>query len=126
MVNPFAPTQAVARISAYGLSGPGLIQVVEELLDFRGPNLYLIEPGELVGATFGDTVLGLESARPIGLMMVDGTVELNPDRDTAIDASHRLIVIADDDSPPVRSSRARRRRHRSAGRPSNRSPPSTC
>ena len=77
-------------------------------MDFRGPNLYLIAPGEIVGATFGDTVVGLENARPIGLMMVDGTVELNPDRDTVIDASHRLIVIADDDSPPVRSSRPRR------------------
>ncbi len=108
MVNPVASTQAVARISAYGLSGPGLIRVVEELLDFRGPNLYLIEPGDLVGATFGDTVLGLDNARPIGLMTIDGTVELNPDRATAIAPSHRLIVIADDDSPPVRSPRARR------------------
>ena len=108
MVYPFAPTQAVARISAYGLNGPGLIHVVEELLDFRGPNLYLIAPGEIVGATFGDTVVGLENARLIGLMLVDGSVELNPDRDTVIDASHRLIVIADDDSPPVRSSGSRR------------------
>ncbi len=108
MVNPVAPTQAVARISAYGLNGPGLIRVVEELLDFRGPNLYLIEPGDLVGATFGDTVLGLDNARPIGLMTIDGTVELNPDRGTAIAPSHRLIVIADDDSPPLRSPEARR------------------
>ena len=108
MVYPFAPTQAVARISAYGLNGPGLIHVVEELLDFRGPNLYLIAPGEIVSATFGDTVVGLENARLIGLMLVDGSVELNPDRDTVIDASHRLIVIADDDSPPVRSSGSRR------------------
>jgi hypothetical protein len=108
MVHPFAPTQAVARISAYGLNGPGLIHFVEALIDFGGPNLHLIEPGEIVGATFGDAVLGFENARPIGLINIDGTADLNPDRDTAIVKSHRLIVIADDDSPPTRSSRPRR------------------
>jgi Trk K+ transport system NAD-binding subunit len=99
-IHPVAPAQSIARIAAYSLRGPGLMQVIEELLDFRGPGLHLRTLGDLVGTSFGDCVLRFAKARPIGLMTADGAVVLNPDRDTVLDTSHRLILIADDDAPP--------------------------
>ncbi len=100
-VHPIIPDQAIARVAAYAMRGPGLIQVIRELLDFRGADLFVRSLPELDGTTFGDAVLAYDKARPIGVMSADGAVELSPDADLELDGSTRLIYIADDDGPLV-------------------------
>ncbi len=84
-VHPIIPDQAIARVAAYAMRGPGLIQVIQELLDFRGPDLYVRYLPELTGRRFGDTVLAYGGARPIGVMSADGAVELSPHADRIVD-----------------------------------------
>ncbi len=98
-VHPIIPDQAIARIAAYALRGPGLIQVIRELLDFNGPDLYVRNLPEFAGRTFGDVVLGFDDATPIGVMSDDGAVELSPDPDVVLGSSTRLVYIAEDDGP---------------------------
>ena len=102
-VHPIIPDQAIARVAAYAMRGPGLFQVIQELLDFRGPDLYVRFLPELTGTRFGDAVLAYGSAKPIGVMSADGAVELSPDADLVVDGSTRLVFIADNDQPLVGS-----------------------
>jgi Trk K+ transport system NAD-binding subunit len=106
-VHTVAPTQSVARITAFALREPGLNQVVEELLDFRGSDVHIHELGELTGRSFADTVFAFDGARPIGRIANDGTVEVNPEPETRFEAGDRLILIAQDGRvPPMAPSAA--------------------
>ena len=105
-VHPITSDQATARLATYAFRGPHLIRVIQQLLDFRGPDLYVREPGDLTGRTFADSVLAYENARPIGVMDGDGVVEFAPDPATVLDAGHRLVLIADDDRDPLPSEAA--------------------
>lgn len=102
-VHPITPDQATARLATYAFRGPHLIRVIQQLLDFRGPDLYVREPGELTGKHFADSILAFENARPIGVIDGDGAVEFAPDPTTVLDARHRLVLIADDDRDPLPS-----------------------
>lgn len=101
LVSPVVPTQAVAAITTYALSQPGLSQVVQEILDFHGADIYVREPGELAGRSFGEAVGLYQRTRPIGRMRSDGTAELKPGPDTILSEDDRLIVLAEDDRPPT-------------------------
>ena len=101
LVTPLTPMQAIAAITTYTLRQPGLSQVVQEIVDFCGADLYVRELGELGGQRFGDTVLRYARTRPLGLMRADGAVELNPDPDAILGDGDRLIVLAQDDRPPT-------------------------
>jgi hypothetical protein len=100
LVTPLVPMQAIANITSYTLRQPGLSQVVQEIVNFRGVDLYVRELDELDGWRFRDTVALYEKTRPIGRMAADGTVELNPDPDTTLGGGDRLIVLAENDRPP--------------------------
>lgn len=104
-VHPVVAAQSVARITAFALREPGLNQIVEELLDFRGCDIYVRDLGDLAGLSFGETVVHFEKARAIGRMCADGRVELNPEPGTRLGRDDRLIVIADDDEVPVPAQR---------------------
>lgn len=97
-LHPIIPDQAIARVAAYAMRGPGLIQIIRELIDFTGPDVYVRSVPELAGRTFGEAALGYENARPIGVMSADGAVELVPSPDSVFDERRRLVYIADDDS----------------------------
>ncbi len=101
-VHPITPDQAIARLATYAFRGPHLIRIVQELVDFTGADLYVLEPREAVGGSFADVVLAYADVRPIGLIDPAGGVELGPDPTTAVTAGHRLVVIADGDSTPTR------------------------
>ncbi|MDH3754540.1 MAG: hypothetical protein OEU32_11775 [Acidimicrobiia bacterium] len=100
LVLAVAELQSVAHFTAFALREPGLNQVVEELLDFRGCDIYVRDPGELEGTPFGELVLRSENARPIGIVGSDGTVVMNPEPSASFTTGDRLVVIADDDGQP--------------------------
>ncbi|MDX2380374.1 MAG: hypothetical protein QNM02_11530 [Acidimicrobiia bacterium] len=95
-VLPVAGMQVVARFTAFALREPGLNQVVGELFDFRGADIYLREAGELAGRPFGEIVFRFAQARPIGRVTAVGEVELNPDPAATLGADEQLILIAED------------------------------
>jgi Trk K+ transport system NAD-binding subunit len=97
-VHPLVPTQAIARITAFTLGAPGVHQVVEELLDYRGCDLYVRDLDGLAGSSFGQIVFQFDKARPIGLIDRDGVVELNPAPQSIPADGDRLVIIADDET----------------------------
>jgi hypothetical protein len=85
---------------ALALREPGLSQVVEELIGFRGADIHVHEAGDLTGRSFAESVFRFTNARPIGRIRSDGTVVINPAPETRFDRGDRLVVIADDDQAP--------------------------
>jgi len=102
-IHTVVPSQSVARITAFALREPGLNRVVEELLDFRGSDVYVRPVDGLAGSSFADCVFRFTTARPIGRIRPDGEVELNPDPRTGLEKSDQLIIVDEDGSAVPRS-----------------------
>lgn len=97
-VHTVVASESVARITAFALRERGLNQVVEELLDSRGCDLYLRPVGELADVPFGECVFRFTDARPIGRLGAAGDVELQPDSRTRLHTTDQLIMLADDEA----------------------------
>jgi Trk K+ transport system NAD-binding subunit len=95
-IHTLVASRSIGRITAFTLREPGLSQVVEELLDFRGCEIYIRPVGGLAGVAFGAAVFRFTTARPIGRIRPDGTIELNPDPRTRLDPQDQLVLIAHD------------------------------
>jgi Castor and Pollux, part of voltage-gated ion channel/Calcium-activated potassium channel slowpoke-like RCK domain len=93
-VHPIVITQAVARNVVFALRERGLGEVMAELSDFRGADIYVLAAPGLVGTRFGDVVVGALEFRPIALMRDTGAVELTPSFDEVIGSTDRLVVVA--------------------------------
>jgi hypothetical protein len=95
-VHPVLAVLAIARITSFSLRKPGLVGVVEELLDHRGSGIRVRDAGDLAGVPFGEIVRRFDTARPIGTLRADGSVELNPGAGSRLDEGDRLVLIAED------------------------------
>jgi len=84
----------LARIAAQVCSKSGLSLVYEELLDFRGNDVYFVKEPALVGQTFADTLLAYENATLIGLRSEKRGIWLKPPGDTVITAEYECILLA--------------------------------
>lgn len=91
-------TDLIARVTAEVCFQSGLAEVVQELLDFDGDEIYFAAFAELVGLSYADAQLAFERSTLLGILRADGTMSLNPPADTAIAAGDELIGIASDDS----------------------------
>ncbi len=87
----------VARITVQTSQQPGLSQVMTELLDFDGDEIYFAPAAALAGRPFRDALTAYSRASVLGLAR-DGKTQLLPDLDTVLQASDELIVVAEDDS----------------------------
>ncbi len=87
----------ISRIIAQTCRQSGLSVVYTELLDFGGDEIYFYNSPTLVGKTFGETLQAFADSAVIGLHQSGGIPQLNPPMDTIIQASDKLIVIAEDD-----------------------------
>lgn len=95
-MHPIATAQAIARTSAFALRQRGLSRVVNELTDFGGCDLHLVDRPDLMGVRFDEIVGRYANARPIGFSRRDGGVDLNPSPESAMAAGDRLVLIAYD------------------------------
>ena len=95
-VHPIVTSEAVARTVAFALRQRGLSQVVDELLDFRGVDLHILDRRDLVDVTFAQLIRGFVNARPIGIQRADGDLGLSPAGDTRLRPGDRVVVIAGD------------------------------
>jgi len=87
----------VARITAQTARQPGLSLIFEELLSFRGNEIYFEAQTELVGKSFTEALMAFEDSVVIGIRSSDGRIQINPPKDTKIMVGDKLVVISLDD-----------------------------
>ncbi len=91
----------IARITAQACRQTGLSLVCQDLLDFDGDEIYF-QPGEqLVGRTFGESLLVYDSSSVIGLRRAGGEVLVNPPMATTFATGDAVIAISADDDTVV-------------------------
>ncbi len=87
---------AVSRIIAQTCRHPGLSNVLVELFDYSGNELYFERFPQLAGKSFGDALCLFEQAVVFGFKR-DGIIQLNPPADTLLQKDDDLIVLVEDD-----------------------------
>lgn len=87
---------AIARIIANTCRQHGLSQVLTELFNFTGNELYFEQVPQLEGKTFREACLSFSNAIAFGLFS-EGRARLNPPMDTLIGREDRLILLEADD-----------------------------
>ena len=87
---------AIARIIANTCRQHGLSQVLTELFNFGGHELYFEKVRELKGKTFKDAMLSFSNAVAVGLYS-HGKVSLNPAMDTIIGVDDQIVLLELDD-----------------------------
>jgi voltage-gated potassium channel Kch len=94
-------TDVIARITAQACRQAGLSAVCQDLLDFEGDELYFRAEPQLVGRTFGESLLAFEESCVIGIRRADGTVLVNPPMDTTFGDGDQVIALSEDDDTVV-------------------------
>jgi voltage-gated potassium channel Kch len=87
----------ISRIVVHSTRQPGLSGVYTELLDFDGSEIYTVDEPQVVGKAFKDATLFYDTSTVIGLVDLQGKVDLNVPNDREIVAGERLVLIAEDD-----------------------------
>lgn len=87
---------AIARIISNTCRQHGLSQVLTELFDFEGDEIYYESVPQLTGKSFGEALMSFSNAVAIGIF-ADGKAHLNPPMDMIIGDNDRIILIEDDD-----------------------------
>lgn len=87
---------AIARIIANTCRQHGLSQVLTELFNFSGNEIYFETVPELRGRTFKDATLSFSNAVAVGLFS-GGKVQLNPPMDTLIGPNDQIVLLEEDD-----------------------------
>ena len=87
---------AIARIIANTCRQHGLSQVLMELFNFDGNEMYFENVPELIGRTFKEAVLSFSNAIVVGIYK-DGNVVLNPAMDMVITEATWLVILEEDD-----------------------------
>ncbi len=87
---------AVSRIIAQTCRQPGLSNVLVELFDYSGNELYFENFPELSGKSFGDVLCFFEYAVVFGYKR-NGDIHLNPPKDILLTKDDELILMVEDD-----------------------------
>ncbi len=87
---------AISRIIAQTCRQPGLSNVLIELFDYSGSELYFESFPELDGKPFGDALTLFEEAVVFGYKRGDG-IFLNPDNNEILRADDSIILLVEDD-----------------------------
>ncbi|MGN0132200.1 MAG: hypothetical protein ACI4AA_07165 [Lachnospiraceae bacterium] len=96
---------AISRIIAHTCRQPGLSNVLVELFDYDGDELYFETIPELYGKTLYETLNLFPKAVVFGIRKEDGP-HLNPPMDTVLEEGDQIILLEDDDGSYELSSNA--------------------
>ncbi len=88
----------IAEITAQSCRQSGLSQVLRDLLDFDGDEVYFASFPQLAGVSYAEALVAFESAAVLGLAHADGSVEVNPPADRVLIEGDEVIAVAEDDS----------------------------
>jgi voltage-gated potassium channel Kch len=91
----------IARVTAQASRQPGLANVMLDLMDFGGDEIYFSNIPALEGKTYGDALLSFNKASVIGVQDAKGNVHLNPATNFKIAKGAKLIAIAEDDDKVI-------------------------
>lgn len=91
----------IARVTAQASRQPGLANVMLDLMDFGGDEIYFSNIPALEGKTYGDALLSFNKASVIGVQDAKGNVHLNPATNYKIGKGAKLIAIAEDDDKVI-------------------------
>ena len=92
----------LGRIDAQASLQPGIAEVLLDLLDFAGSEVYFHREDSLVGKRYMDAVLAYDNCCVVGLKKNDAVL-INPLSDTLIEDSDHLVLIALDDDKIILS-----------------------
>ncbi|MFI3213323.1 MAG: hypothetical protein R3Y24_08260 [Eubacteriales bacterium] len=87
---------AIARIIAQTCRQPGLSNVLIELFDYDGDELYFENFPEVAGKKFGDVLNYFEKAVVFGYKRNDEVI-INPDKDVVLQGDDSLVLLVEDD-----------------------------
>ena len=91
----------IGRIMVQTSRQSGLSIVYTELMDFEGAEIYFKEEKELVGKTYGASILSYKDSSVIGLQFANGSVKINPPMEYEIKKGDKIIAITEDDDTMV-------------------------
>jgi len=91
---------SITRIIAQTCLQPGLSYVYNELLQFKGDEIYFYKDENLVNKIFGDLVTLFDQAIPIGVKS-GAELLVNPDKNTVLEKGDTLILIAEDEDTAI-------------------------
>ena len=86
----------IGRIDAQACLHPGIAEVLLDLLDFSGSEVYFHYEESLVGKTYKEALVSYNTSCVVGIVN-DGSVMINPAAKTSIGKNDRLIIISLDD-----------------------------
>ncbi len=86
----------ISRIIAQTCRQPGLSNVLIELFDYDGDELYFENFPELSGKTFAEALVSFEKAIVMGVKRGED-IMLNADKDLVLKADDDLIILVEDD-----------------------------
>ena len=87
---------AIARIISNTCRQHGLSQVLTELFNFSGNELYFEKVPELIGKSFKTSLMSFSNAVAVGIYS-SGIAKLNPSMDTVIGEDDQIILMELDD-----------------------------
>ncbi len=87
---------SISRIIAQTCRQPGLSNVLIELFDYDGDELYLEHCPSLTGVSFGDALNYFEKAILFGYKR-NGEVYLNPDKEMLLKEEDEVLLLVEDD-----------------------------
>lgn len=88
--------RAISRIIAHSCRYSGIYQVLVELFDYDGDELYYENVPELTGCTFGESLNKFSKEIVFGIWH-DNKSYLNPPMDMVIEEGDKLILLEEDD-----------------------------
>jgi ion channel POLLUX/CASTOR len=92
----------IARLIANTCYQPGLSLVYDDLLTFKGDEIYICEVEWISGWTFKEVTFMFEDSAVIGIN-TGNNIRLNPPPDTVIGPDDRIVAISADDNTVIRS-----------------------
>ncbi|SVA57693.1 uncharacterized protein METZ01_LOCUS110547, partial [marine metagenome] len=86
----------IGRIDAQACLHPGIAEVLLDLLDFSGSEIYFHYEESLVGKTYKEVLVSYNTSCVVGIIH-DDLIMINPDPKTPIGKNDRLIIVSLDD-----------------------------
>ena len=92
----------ISRLVAHTCYQPGLSLIYNDLLSFKGDEIYIANVKELYGKSFKEAIFMFENSTVIGINS-SGSSRLNPPGDTIISENDNIIAISADDTTIIPS-----------------------
>lgn len=95
-VNLFQTNVILAKIIAHTCTQVCLSQTFEEIFNFEGSEMYIVDFPDIAGMSFLDLSVSIESGVPIGLYNNSQGIIMSPDYDHIVSDNDKVIIFAED------------------------------